>query len=190
IFVAVMPEAMPELASVTSLASSALKQEELFPIREVSRLTGVNPVTLRAWERRYGLIQPTRTDSGHRLYSQADIDAVRSILDGHVVLSRTLANAGRFPAVDVLASVSRLFTTLATPAQQSAARQVRAWLQRYSETEDLVRIGAYQPGADPETDIAVQKYPALCAFLAQAADEPCAAADALQQLYQLAGVSA
>ena len=79
-FVAVMPAAMPELASVTSLASSALKQEELFPIREVSRLTGVNPVTLRAWERRYGLIQPTRTDSGHRLYSQADIDAVRSIL--------------------------------------------------------------------------------------------------------------
>ncbi|HBZ92914.1 MAG TPA: helix-turn-helix-type transcriptional regulator [Pseudomonas sp.] len=71
---------MPEFASVTSLASSALKQEELFPIREVSRLTGVNPVTLRAWERRYGLIQPTRTDSGHRLYSQADIDAVRSIL--------------------------------------------------------------------------------------------------------------
>ena len=71
---------MPELASVTSLVSSALKQEELVPIREVSRLTGVNPVTLRAWERRYGLIQPTRTDSGHRLYSQADIDAVRSIL--------------------------------------------------------------------------------------------------------------
>ncbi|MCL6636893.1 MAG: FliI/YscN family ATPase [Alicyclobacillus sp.] len=117
-------------------------------------------------------------------------DAVRSILDGHVVLSRTLANAGRFPAVDVLASVSRLFTALATPAQQSAARQVRAWLQRYSETEDLVRIGAYQPGADPETDIAVQKYPALCAFLSQAADEPCAAEEALLQLYQLAGVSA
>ncbi|BAN50491.1 MerR family transcriptional regulator [Metapseudomonas resinovorans] len=63
-----------------SLASTALKQEEVFPIREVSRLTGVNPVTLRAWERRYGLIQPTRTESGHRLYSLADVDAVRSIL--------------------------------------------------------------------------------------------------------------
>jgi len=62
------------------LVSNALRQEELFPIREVSRLTGVNPVTLRAWERRYGLIQPTRTDSGHRLYSSADIDTVRSIL--------------------------------------------------------------------------------------------------------------
>ncbi len=66
--------------SGASLASRALKQEELFPIREVSRLTGVNPVTLRAWERRYGLIQPTRTDSGHRLYSMADVEAVRSIL--------------------------------------------------------------------------------------------------------------
>jgi DNA-binding transcriptional MerR regulator len=72
--------AMSEFAGARSPISSALKQEELFPIREVSRLTGVNPVTLRAWERRYGLIQPTRTDSGHRLYSQADIDAVRSIL--------------------------------------------------------------------------------------------------------------
>ncbi|MCY1271733.1 MerR HTH family regulatory protein [compost metagenome] len=63
-----------------SIASAVPKQEELFPIREVSRLTGVNPVTLRAWERRYGLIQPTRTESGHRLYSQADVDAVRGIL--------------------------------------------------------------------------------------------------------------
>lgn len=62
------------------LASESLKQEELFPIREVSRLTGVNPVTLRAWERRYGLIQPTRTESGHRLYSMADVEAVRSII--------------------------------------------------------------------------------------------------------------
>ncbi|MDA8482530.1 MerR family transcriptional regulator [Pseudomonas resinovorans] len=66
--------------SGASIASAAPKQEELFPIREVSRLTGVNPVTLRAWERRYGLIQPTRTESGHRLYSMADVEAVRSIL--------------------------------------------------------------------------------------------------------------
>lgn len=63
-----------------SLNPGDLAHEELFPIREVSRLTGINPVTLRAWERRYGLIQPTRTESGHRLYSQADIDEVRNIL--------------------------------------------------------------------------------------------------------------
>ncbi|MCQ4321607.1 MerR family transcriptional regulator [Stutzerimonas stutzeri] len=72
---------MTEFARASSLlSSSSLKQEELFPIREVSRLTGVNPVTLRAWERRYGLIQPTRTESGHRLYSMADVEAVRSIV--------------------------------------------------------------------------------------------------------------
>jgi DNA-binding transcriptional MerR regulator len=61
-------------------AAGALKSEDLFPIREVARVTGVNPVTLRAWERRYGLIQPTRTESGHRLYSLGDIEKVRSIL--------------------------------------------------------------------------------------------------------------
>ncbi|MBL0840916.1 MerR family transcriptional regulator [Pseudomonas mediterranea] len=61
-------------------AAAGLEREDLFPIREVSRLTGGNPVTLRAWERRYGLIQPTRTESGHRLYSMGDIEKVRSIL--------------------------------------------------------------------------------------------------------------
>lgn len=62
-------------------AAFSLEREELFPIREVARLTGVNPVTLRAWERRYGLIQPTRTESGHRLYSMADIERVRNIVE-------------------------------------------------------------------------------------------------------------
>ena len=55
-------------------------EAQLLPIREVVRLTGVNPVTLRAWERRYGLIQPLRTEGGHRLYSPADVEAIRSIL--------------------------------------------------------------------------------------------------------------
>jgi MerR family transcriptional regulator, light-induced transcriptional regulator len=73
---------MPVLTDVDSGLQPGLplEQEELFPIREVARLTGVNPVTLRAWERRYGLIQPRRTESGHRLYSMTDIDRVRSIL--------------------------------------------------------------------------------------------------------------
>jgi DNA-binding transcriptional MerR regulator len=73
---------MPVLTDVPSAskANLSIDREELFPIREVARLTGINPVTLRAWERRYGLIQPTRTESGHRLYSMADIERVRSIL--------------------------------------------------------------------------------------------------------------
>lgn len=74
---------MPVLTDIAPGESPtrSLEREELFPIREVARLTGVNPVTLRAWERRYGLIVPTRTESGHRLYSMADIERVRSILD-------------------------------------------------------------------------------------------------------------
>ncbi|VVO11186.1 MerR family transcriptional regulator [Pseudomonas fluorescens] len=73
---------MPELTDIalTVQGTASLKREELFPIREVARLTGVNPITLRAWERRYGLIQPTRTDSGHRLYSMNDIERIHSIL--------------------------------------------------------------------------------------------------------------
>lgn len=90
-----------------------LRQEELFPIREVSRITGVNPVTLRAWERRYGLIQPTRTDSGHRLYSQADIDEVRSILgwiDRGVAVSK----------VSKILTTSRISKAQAMPVQNDA----------------------------------------------------------------------
>jgi DNA-binding transcriptional MerR regulator len=71
---------MTEHPAASVSVAAVPRQAELFPIREVARLTGVNPVTLRAWERRYGLICPTRTESGHRLYSQADIEAVRSIL--------------------------------------------------------------------------------------------------------------
>lgn len=73
---------MPVLTDAPPAAEAdpSINREELFPIREVARLTGINPVTLRAWERRYGLIQPTRTESGHRLYSMVDVEKVRSIL--------------------------------------------------------------------------------------------------------------
>ena len=71
---------MSDLVGSAPFNATAFKEEELFPIREVARLTGVNPVTLRAWERRYGLIQPVRTDSGHRLYSPVDVETVRSVL--------------------------------------------------------------------------------------------------------------
>ena len=109
---------MPEF-SVTSASVPAVpavpREEELYPIREVSRLTGVNPVTLRAWERRYGLIQPTRSESGHRLYSLADIDAVRSILAwiergvavskvGKILARSNTAKAPSAPAYDGVAA--------------------------------------------------------------------------------------
>ncbi|HDZ55979.1 MAG TPA: MerR family transcriptional regulator [Pseudomonas xinjiangensis] len=70
---------MTNHSSTPFLSRTDLDAEDLYPIREVSRLTGVNPVTLRAWERRYGLLVPHRTESGHRLYSMADIDRVRAV---------------------------------------------------------------------------------------------------------------
>ncbi|WP_051662909.1 FliI/YscN family ATPase [Alicyclobacillus macrosporangiidus] len=117
-------------------------------------------------------------------------DAVRGILDGHIVLSRQLANAGRFPAIDVLQSLSRVFPALADERQKAAAQQVRAWLQKYSEVEDLLRIGAYQRGADAEADVAVSMFPKVAQFLAQSADEPATLGESVEELNRLAGVSA
>jgi flagellum-specific ATP synthase len=99
-------------------------------------------------------------------------DAVRGILDGHVVLSRHLAHAGHYPAVDVLASVSRLVGEVTAPQTRAAASQVRGLLATYREKEDLIAIGAYQPGADPQTDAAIAARPAITAFLRQTVDEP------------------
>lgn len=112
---------MSDLVGASSLVSSALKQEELFPIREVSRLTGVNPVTLRAWERRYGLIQPTRTDSGHRLYSQADIESVRSIL-AWIERGVTVSKVGK-----ILAKSSQIKAASAPAYEEASANEWAQW---------------------------------------------------------------
>ncbi|WP_188880441.1 FliI/YscN family ATPase [Alicyclobacillus cellulosilyticus] len=115
-------------------------------------------------------------------------DAVRGILDGHIVLSRALANEGRFPAIDVLASASRLFQAIVPPEQWRAAAQVRAWMQRYRDVEDLLRIGAYRQGADPETDVAIARWPRIREFLLQDAAERSEFAATRDQLLELAGV--
>ena len=120
--------------SVTGLSTSdglnpGLKQEELFPIREVSRITGINPVTLRAWERRYGLIQPTRTDSGHRLYSQSDIDEVRSIL-GWIERGVAVSKVGKI--------LSRTSTTRAQTAALESDVQQSDWADWHTQIRNAV----------------------------------------------------
>ncbi|WP_395610593.1 MerR family transcriptional regulator [Pseudomonas sp. B22129] len=99
--------------------------EALVPIREVSRLTGVNPVTLRAWERRYGLIQPTRTESGHRLYSSGDVDTVHRILDW-IERGVAVSKVGKILARDDLrgmpATASRVDTELEWQQWQTQLR--------------------------------------------------------------------
>jgi flagellum-specific ATP synthase len=98
-------------------------------------------------------------------------DAVRSILDGHVVLTRELAHASHYPAVDVLQSVSRLVGEVVSPEVRAAGAAVRRLLAAYREKEDLIAIGAYQRGTDPAVDAAIALRPAIERFLRQAVDE-------------------
>ena len=94
-------------------------------------------------------------------------DAARGILDGHIWLSRKLANQNHFPAIDVLGSISRLMSALATPEHKRAASDLRDVLATYRASEDLISIGAYQPGANPNLDRAVAMMPYVKAFLCQ-----------------------
>ncbi len=98
-------------------------------------------------------------------------EEVRSILDGHIVLSRKLASAGQYPAVDVLASISRVMPQVAGSEHRAAANRFRALLAKYRELELLLQIGDYKPGADPLGDRAVQLRGAMRDFLAQPPDE-------------------
>ncbi len=98
-------------------------------------------------------------------------DETRSILDGHIVLSRKLASANHYPAIDVLNSKSRVMTAVTTREHQEMAGRVNAWLAAYADVELLIRVGEYKEGADPEVDLAVAKYKAINAFLRQDTDE-------------------
>jgi flagellum-specific ATP synthase len=99
-------------------------------------------------------------------------DAVRSILDGHVVLTRELAHAGHYPAVDVLQSVSRLTGEISAPDVAAAAQEARALLAAWHDKRDLIAIGAYERGSDPLVDRALELKPAVDVFLRQAVDAP------------------
>jgi flagellum-specific ATP synthase len=124
-------------------------------------------------------------------------DAVRSILDGHVVLTRSLAHVGHYPAIDVLQSVSRLIGEIVGPEVRDAGQKLRAALAAYREKEDLISIGAYQRGTDPVLDSAIALKGQIDAFLRQRVDEPSsmeiadahlmALAEALSQTVAVAG---
>ena len=99
-------------------------------------------------------------------------DEVRGILDGHVVLDRRIAERGRWPAVDVLASLSRVMGQVTTAEHRRLASRFRELLAAYEQRRDLIVLGAYLPGSDLLTDEAIVRQPALEAFLAQALEEP------------------
>jgi flagellum-specific ATP synthase len=112
-------------------------------------------------------------------------DAVRSILDGHIVLTRELAHAGHYPAIDVLQSVSRLVDEISARDVAAAAQEVRSLLAAWHDKRDLVAIGAYEAGSDPLVDRAISLKPAIDAFLRQTVDAPSTTEEADEGLLQL-----
>ena len=104
-------------------------------------------------------------------------DAVRGILDGHIVLSRRLADRGLFPAVDVLKSISRVAPEIATREHMQLIQRARDSLSAYADAADLIQIGAYVGGSDPRVDAARVTQPKIEAFMRQSLDDglPCTA---------------
>jgi flagellum-specific ATP synthase len=114
------------------------------------------------------------------------VDAVRSLLDGHIVLSRAMASEGWYPPVQVLDSISRLMPAVATKVHCEHAALLRRLMAVYARSEDLVRIGAYKPGADPDLDRALHARDSMRRFITQRADERVRFDDCLKQLAVLA----
>jgi flagellum-specific ATP synthase len=115
-------------------------------------------------------------------------DAARAILDGHIVLSRSLAEAGIYPAIDIEASASRVMHNVVTPRHTVLARRYRQLYARYQKTRDLIQLGAYVPGGDAETDLAIKLFPAMQAFLQQGMQEEAPFNESLAALGQALGM--
>ncbi len=112
-------------------------------------------------------------------------DAVRSILDGHIVLSRQLAARNHYPCIDILNSASRLFSAVATAEHRTQAGKVRELLAAYERVEDLINIGAYQPGSNRKVDLAVAKHEEITNFLKQGRDEESRFDDSIEKLMDI-----
>lgn len=113
------------------------------------------------------------------------VDTVRSLLDGHIVLDRTLAMKNHYPPIAILDSLSRLMPKVVSKEHLAKANALRRAMAAYARSEDLIRIGAYQKGADPVLDDAVQYLPALHAFLQQSPEVLCGQQDVVQQMMAL-----
>jgi flagellum-specific ATP synthase len=120
-------------------------------------------------------------------FNEPICDAVRGILDGHFILSRQLAGQGHYPAIDVLHSVSRLTSAIASPAQKEAARKIRQAMAAYRDAEDLIQLGAYVAGTNPVLDASIRLRPELLDFLRQDHSMHSPLAETLARLDDLSG---
>lgn len=115
-------------------------------------------------------------------------DSARGVLDGHIVLSRSLAESGHFPAIDIEASVSRVMSDIVDAEHLQMAREVRRLYSLYQQNKDLISVGAYQPGSDRRIDQAIEKNPAIVHFLQQSMTEAVDIDQSLRELKQLLGI--
>ncbi|MEC7699023.1 MAG: flagellar protein export ATPase FliI, partial [Pseudomonadota bacterium] len=113
-------------------------------------------------------------------------DAARAILDGHVVLSRTLADSGHYPAIDIEASISRVMPMVVSEEHQLMARRIRQVYSNYKQNQDLISIGAYAKGSDPRIDLAIRAEPAINAFLQQGMKQVLPYSESLEGMAALA----
>ncbi|MCK1393107.1 flagellar protein export ATPase FliI [Bradyrhizobium sp. 1] len=114
-------------------------------------------------------------------------DAVRGILDGHIVMQRSIAERGRYPAINILKSISRTMPKSADPEFWPTIQKARAVMATYADMEELIRLGAYRAGSSPEVDEAIRLHEPLEAFLRQRKDENASLADGYRQLAQILG---
>lgn len=112
-------------------------------------------------------------------------DSVRSIVDGHIVLSRALAQKGHFPAIDIMQSASRVMRAVTSPEHSKLAQKLRETLAIYKDAEDLINIGAYKPGSNPKIDKAVKYIDGVNDFLKQRVEDPSNYTQTLRQLQQI-----
>ncbi|PIJ46135.1 flagellar protein export ATPase FliI [Tatumella sp. OPLPL6] len=116
-------------------------------------------------------------------------DAARAILDGHIVLSRELAESGHYPAIDIEASISRVMHEIVSPEQLQYARECKRLLALYQRNQDLISVGAYTAGSDPRLDRAIERYPEICRYLQQEINERCDYTQACSALAALVSVN-
>lgn len=112
-------------------------------------------------------------------------DAVRSIVDGHIVLSRALAHKGQFPAIDVLQSSSRVMKSVVTPDHLRLAQKMREVIATYNDAEDLINVGAYKPGSNPKIDRAIKVFESVNEFLKQKTDDRSNMTDCLKGMMSI-----
>jgi len=115
-------------------------------------------------------------------------DAVRGILDGHIILARTLASRHHYPAIDVLESISRLTVQITGPKIQEAVARIKRLMATYRDAEDLINVGAYVQGSNPEIDLAVEKMADINEYLIQGITEKADINDSLKRLMEISGV--